>query len=88
MKTAYLFFMLNFHQPNTQKVDLHLPKIISHKTSFDVKFIMKENYFFQGEIVNWSSMAINAKFVFPTQNMRIAVNLRLPAIINNWGIFK
>jgi len=84
-----LYFNYNVHSQDSGKIDLHLHKYVKPKIQFyDFKYKMKDEYYFKGDVLSWSSLKLKAQFIIPTKWGIIRFNLILPPVIPNGISFK
>lgn len=87
-------FLLYFNSYNTDSIeigniDLHLLKYVKPQIQFyDFKYKMKHEYYFKGDMVNWSSLRLKGQFIIPMKWGTIRIHLILPPAIPNGINFK
>lgn len=70
------------------KVDLHLQSYPKPKVNFyDFKYKMKDQYYFKGDIANWSNLKLKGQFILHTSWGIIYIGIILPPIFER-GIIK
>ena len=89
LNTSWLFskpsdtFVSKFHP----RFVIDLPKYKPREIQFyDFKYQMKDQYYFKGDMVNWSQIRLKGQFIVPTKWGNIFINIYLPPISPS-GIF-
>lgn len=84
-----MFFFYIAHSQNFARLDLHMPIYVKPKIQFyDFKYKMRDEYYFKGDVLSWSSLKLKAQFIIPTKYGIIRINFILPPVIPGGISFK
>lgn len=85
MEPYALYFLLTFPGPQSpEKINLHLTPIENRRSqSLDLKLVLNNRGYFYGQIDNFTTVKLQARFVFPVKGFgKIGLTFKLPPALD------